>query len=314
MYDNILKKIQEYDKIVIHRHIQPDLDAYGSQLGLKELILDNFEDKDVRVVGDKSALDFLGSMDDIDDAFYNEALAIVTDVAGADRVSDQRFKLAAETMVIDHHRNDTDFADHFFRDFDQIATCQILTDMAMQKQLHVSKKAATFLFAGLVTDSGRFLYQQTTTLTFQSAAFLSEKGADVQWVYKNLYVEDLNFKKLKGYFINYFSTTQHNVAYMKNERSLKEKYNVTTFTVSRGMVNQMSNITGIPVWANFTEDDDGLIYCELRSSKESIVQIAKKYGGGGHALACGCMVNTWNETDMILSDLDKIAERVQTNE
>jgi phosphoesterase RecJ-like protein len=314
MYDKILEIIQKYDKIVIHRHIQPDLDAYGSQLGLKQLILDNFGGKDVRVVGDRSVLDFLGSMDDVEDTFYNGALAIVTDVSGEDRVSDQRFKLANETMVIDHHRNDTDFADHFFRDFEQIATCQILTDMAMQKQLRVSPKAATYLFAGLVTDSGRFLYHQTNTLTFQSAAFLSEKGADVQWVYKNLYVEDLNFKKLKGHFINYFNTTKHNVAYMKNERSLKDKYDVTTFTVSRGMVNQMAHITGIPVWANFTEDDNGLIFCELRSSREPIDHIAKKYGGGGHALACGCTVRTWDETDMILSDLDIIAERIQSNE
>ena len=82
MYDKILEIIQKNDKIVIHRHIQPDLDAYGSQLGLKQLILDNFGGKDVRVVGDRSVLDFLGSMDDVEDTFYNGALAIVTDVSG----------------------------------------------------------------------------------------------------------------------------------------------------------------------------------------------------------------------------------------
>ena len=76
----------------------------------------------------------------------------------------------------------------------------------------------------------------------------------------------------------------------------------------------MAHITGIPVWANFTEDDNGLIFCELRSSREPIDHIAKKYGGGGHALACGCTVRTWDETDMILSDLDIIAERIQSNE
>lgn len=314
MYDKILKKIQEYDKIVIHRHVQPDLDAYGSQFGLRQLIYDNFEGKTVHVVGDQSVLDFLGEMDPVDDDFYSGALAIVVDVAGKDRVSDSRFELAKETMVIDHHKNGTDFADYFFRDSDQIATCQILTDMAIQKDLNVSKEAATFLFAGLVTDSGRFFYPQTSTLTFKAAAFLVEKGADVQWVYRNLYVEDFNFKKLKGYFINNFDTTPHDVAYMKNDRSLKDTYNVSTFTVSRGMVNQMANITGIPIWVNFTEEDNGSILCELRSSEESIVHIARKYGGGGHALACGCTVHTWEDTDRILSDLDEIAERIQRNE
>lgn len=310
MYREILDRIQSYDTIVIHRHIQPDLDAYGSQFGLRELIRDNFEGKTVYVVGDDSDLDFLGSMDSIPDEVYEGALAIVVDVAGSDRVSDQRFKLAKETMVIDHHRNGTDFADHFHSDPDQIATSQILTDMAMQEKLSVSKEAATYLFAGLVTDSGRFLYPQTSTLTFKAATFLSERGARIQWVYENLYVEDMNFKKLKGYFINYFETTEHNVAYMKNDRRLKDRFDVSTFTVSRGMVNQMANISTIPIWANFTEDDEGRILCELRSKQESIVHVAKKFGGGGHALACGCTVHSWEETDKVLEELDRIAERL----
>ncbi|MFP4077931.1 MAG: DHH family phosphoesterase [Candidatus Izemoplasmataceae bacterium] len=310
MYKSILKTIEAYDTIVIHRHIQPDLDAYGAQFGLREIILENFEGKTVYVVGDDSDLDFLGSMDSIPDGVYEGALAIVVDVAGSDRVSDQRFKLAKETMVIDHHRNGTDFADHFHSDPTQIATCQILTDLCMQEGLKVSKDAATYLFAGLVTDSGRFMYPQTSTLTFKAAAFLSENGAEIQWVYDNLYVEEIHFKKLKGYFINAFEMTEHHVAYMKNDKRLKDRFNVSTFTISRGMVNQMANINGIPIWANFTEDDEGKILCELRSKEESIVHIAKKFGGGGHDLACGCTVYDWKDTDKILHELDTIAERL----
>ena len=310
MYREILDKIQAFDTIVIHRHIQPDLDAYGSQFGLREIIRENFEGKTVYVVGEESSLDFLGAMDEISDDVYEGALAIVLDVAGSDRVSDQRFKLAKETMVIDHHRNGTDFADYFYSDPTQIATCQILTDMCMQEGLKVSKKAATYLFSGLVTDSGRFLYPQTSPLTFRAAAFLSEHGTDIQWVYDNLYQEDMNFKKLKGYFINHFEITENNVAYMKNDKRLKDRFKVTTFTISRGMVNQMANIRGVPFWVNFTENDEGEILCELRSKEAPIVHVAKKYGGGGHALACGCTVQAWEETDLILQDLDAMAERL----
>ena len=310
MYREILDKIKAFDTIVIHRHIQPDLDAYGSQFGLREIIRENFEGKTVYVVGEESSLDFLGAMDEISDDVYEGALAIVLDVAGSDRVSDQRFKLAKETMVIDHHRNGTDFADYFYSDPTQIATCQILTDMCMQEGLKVSKKAATYLFSGLVTDSGRFLYPQTSPLTFRAAAFLSEHGTDIQWVYDHLYQEDMNFKKLKGYFINHFEITENNVAYMKNDKRLKDRFKVTTFTISRGMVNQMANIRGVPFWVNFTENDEGEILCELRSKEAPIVHVAKKYGGGGHALACGCTVQAWEETDLILQDLDAMAERL----
>ncbi len=313
MYRKIMEKIQAYDNIIIHRHIQPDLDALGSQIGLKEIIKDNYPEKTVHVVGDMTVFDFLGDMDEIPDSAFEGALSIVLDVAQKARVSDDRFRLAEETMVIDHHRTDTDFADNFISRPDYIATALIITEMCTENDLYVSEDAATCLFAGIVTDSGRFLYPSTDAFTFRMAAFLHDKGARIQEIYDSLYDEDLNLKRLKGYFINNFRTTDHHVAYMKNSRDLKERYDVSTFTVSRGMVNQMAGINGIPAWANFTEDDDGMIQCELRSKSVSIVDIAKKYGGGGHDLACGCTVESWELTDRILADLDARFERKETD-
>lgn len=309
MYTKLLEKIAMYDTIIIHRHKEPDLDALGSQLGLRALIVENYKNKNVYCVGDENQYSFIGTMDTISDSVYDNALAIITDVAGENRVSDQRFKLAKETIVIDHHQNDTDFADIFIHDDSRIATCQMLTEMAMNHNLTVSEDAATYLFAGLVTDSGRFMYPATDHLTFEAAAFLAKNGARIQSIYDDLYIEDLSFKKLKGYFINEFNTTSNNVAYMKNDRTLKDQFNVSSFTISRGMVNQMAGIKGIPIWANFTEYDSGDIICEIRSKELPVVQIAKKYGGGGHALACGCTLSSWEETDQVLNDLNKLLER-----
>ncbi len=311
MYRKILDKIQAYDTIIIHRHIQPDLDALGSQIGLKKIIEDNYPGKNVHVVGDMTVFDFLGDMDKIPDSAFEGALAIVLDVAQAARVSDERFRLAQETIVIDHHKNDTDFADLFVSRSDYIATTLIIAEMCSKHDLYVSADAATCLFAGLVTDSGRFLYPSTDAFAFRMAAYLCDQGARVQEVYDSLYDEDLNLKRLKGYFINHFKTTSNRVAYMKNARDLKSRFRVSTFTVSRGMVNQMAGIKGIPAWANFTEDDDGMIQCELRSKSVPVVDIAKKYGGGGHDLACGCTVDSWEMTDRILADLDARFERME---
>ncbi len=313
LYSKLLEKIDEYDTIVIHRHIQPDLDALGSQLGLKRLIENNFENKRVYALGDMADFDFLGSMDEIDDGVFKEALAIVVDVSSKERVSDQRFLMAKESFVIDHHINDTDFADYFIHEPDKIAAAQIITEIAISSNLRIDEDTATFLISGIVTDSGRFVYPQTDAKTFEAAAYLLRKGARLQEIYQNLYEEDYVFKKLKGYFINNFKRTKHNVAYMKNSSQLKDEFGVTTFTISRGMVNQMSNIKGIPIWANFTETDTGQVLCELRSKQMPIVEVAKKYGGGGHKLACGCNVSSWEETDKILTDLDKIAEKVSTD-
>lgn len=313
MYDKILKLINDFDTIVIHRHKNPDMDAYGSQLGLKKIIELNFPKKKVYVVGDENNFAFLGAMDVIDDSIYSNALAIVVDVAVKALVSDDRYKLAKHVLVIDHHLNSSDIADTEFINSDCIACAQIIADMAMTKDLKLDKEAATVLFGGLATDSGRFLYPNTTAKSFEIAAFLTREGADIQYIYENLYTETLNFKKLKGYFINNFKTTKNNVAYMKNDLSVKEEFNVTTFVVSRAMVNQMSGIEGIEIWANFTMDENGKIQSELRSKKVPIVDIAKKYGGGGHLLACGCTLSSFEDANLVLADLDQLLEKEKKN-
>ncbi|MFU8785800.1 MAG: DHH family phosphoesterase [Candidatus Izemoplasmataceae bacterium] len=308
MYKEILSKIKQYDKIVIHRHKNPDLDALGAQLGLKGIIEQNFEGKTVKVVGDENNFSFIGRMDNVDDSFYEGALVIVVDVAVSPLVSDDRYRLGKEVMVIDHHQNQSDFADILFSDPEHIATCQILAIMCIEENLTINEDTATHIFSGLVTDSGRFMFPATNEVTFKSAWFLAKNGARIQEIYDALYIEDLEFKKLKGYFINSFKTTKNNVAYMKNTIDLKDQFNVETFTISRGMVNQMSGIKGIPMWANFTEFEDGTIQCELRSKTIPIVQVARNYGGGGHNLACGCTAYDWETTDKILADLDALLE------
>ncbi|MDE6108111.1 MAG: hypothetical protein K2F83_05495, partial [Oscillospiraceae bacterium] len=80
---------------------------------------------------------------------------------------------------------------------------------------------------------------------------------------------------------------------------------VTPFTVSRGMVNVLGDMKGVEIWANFTEDEGGIL-CELRSANLNVQPIAAKYGGGGHAKACGATVPDWETTKKMLHDLDEM--------
>ena len=116
MYKKIIDTIEKYDKIIIHRHKNPDLDALGSQIGLRTLIQLNYPNKEVYIVGDMNSFDYLGNMDVIDDSVFEGALSIIVDVAVSYMVSDDRYKLADYTMVIDHHLNDTDFADYAYNE------------------------------------------------------------------------------------------------------------------------------------------------------------------------------------------------------
>jgi phosphoesterase RecJ-like protein len=309
MYKNVINLIEKYDKIIIHRHKNPDGDAYGSQMGLKRLIEINYPEKEVYAVGDENMFNFLGHMDVIADEVYEDALAIVLDVCVTYLISDDRYQLAKEILVIDHHLNEPDFECISIIESNHIACAELVARIFYAHGLKFDKSAGEAFLTGIVTDSGRFLYPNTTPETLEISAFLMKKGVKLTWIYDKLYTEELNFKKLKGYFINNFQITDRNVAYMINTREVKEKHNVTTFTVSRAMVNQMGGIKDIPVWANFTEDDDGTVWVELRSKEESIVHIARKYGGGGHALACGCSLSSLNEVSSVLEDLDSFLER-----
>lgn len=309
MYNKIIALIEKYHTIIIHRHKNPDMDALGSQLGLKRIIELNFPNKKVYVVGDENNFSFLGRMDHPADDIFKGALSIIVDVAVSALVSDNRYQIADHVLVIDHHLNDSDIADTEYFDSSYVACAQIIADLAKVNALTIDKEAATYLFGGIVTDSGRFLYPNTSFKTFEIATYLVKNGANVQYIYESLYTETLDFKKLKGYFINNFQTTKQHVAYMKNDVTVKTQFHVTTFVVSRAMVNQMSGIEGIEIWANFTMDEEGLVQAELRSKKIPIVQVAKKFGGGGHLLACGCTLKSFEEADLVLMELDRLLEK-----
>lgn len=310
MYDIVKSLITKYDRIIIHRHKNPDGDAWGSQMGLKRLIELNYPDKEVYAVGDENVFSFLGHMDIIPDSYYTGALAIVVDVCVTHLISDGRYTLADEVLVIDHHLNEPNFECTSIVESDFISCAGLIASVFIENNYIFDDVAATRFLTGIVTDSGRFVYPRTSAETLETAAYLVRQGADLNWIYKQLYTEELNFKKLKGYFINNFQITKNNVAYMKNDKNVKDKFGVTTFTVSRAMVNQMSSIKDINIWANFTEEDDGNVLVELRSAKDSIVHIARKYGGGGHALACGCSLNSLDEVEQVLKELDDFSEGV----
>lgn len=314
MHRVIFEMIEKYDRIIIHRHKNPDGDAYGTQLGLKRLIELNYPDKEVYAVGDTNNFVFLGDMDDISNDKFIGALAIIVDVCVTSLISDDRYQLANEVLVIDHHLNQPDISCTSVIESSRIACAELITHEMIEQGFQFDDVAATRLLTGIVTDSGRFRYPSTGPDTLEMAAYLIRQGADMNWIYKQLYTEKLNFKKLRGYFIEHFQLTEHNVAYMMNPKDLKDKFGVSTFVVSRAMVNQMSNIEGVDIWSNFTEEDDGSILVELRSANDSIVHIARKYGGGGHARACGCTLESFDQAQELLQELDRFIESREQNE
>ena len=310
MYHLILEEIKKYDRIILHRHSKPDGDAMGSQIGFKHILTENFPKKEIYAVGDPAGhLSFMEDsvMDEIADALYENALAIILDCGSSKLISDDRYRLAASTLRFDHHIFCEKIADLEVVETSFESCCGLITDFAMQCDLKVPASAAKALYTGMVTDSGRFRYDSTGSRTFALASFLLQQPIDTNDIFTNLYAESFESKKLRAQFVLKTQFTPCNVAYIYTTLEELKALSIDTFTVSRGMVNTMADIKGVDIWVNFTETENGVL-CELRSSRFNINPIAVKYGGGGHQKASGATVTDKNAAMAMLGDLDTLVQ------
>ena len=306
MFQPALDAIVQYDRILIHRHSRPDGDALGSQIGLKRLILDNFPDKRVYAVGDAAGrYGFMPEsvMDDVPDEAYAGALAIILDTSAKALISDGRWTLAARTARVDHHLFVEQIADTEAIDPSYESCSGMIAALALDNGLTLSPVAATALYTGMVTDSGRFRYDSVTARTFRLAAFLAEQPIDVNELYRQLYASDLSQLQLRARFALKIELTARRVAYIYTTSEEIAALNADAFAISRGMVGVMADIEGVDIWVNFTETPGGVL-CELRSSRYDINPVAVRYGGGGHKMASGATVAHRGEAMRMLADLD----------
>jgi len=309
MFEAILQEIRRHDTIILHRHSNPDGDALGSQLGLRDILRENFPQKTVYAVGDDSRyLTFMAdsAMDRILDEAYADALAIILDTGARALISDARYTLAARTARIDHHIFCETIADAEVIDPGFESCCGMVTEFARTCGLKLTPAAATALYTGMITDSGRFRYDNTNPRTLRLAALLLEQGIDTQAIYRNLYADTYESRKLKAQFTLKIRFTPHRVAYIYTTAEELRTLDADLFTVSRGMVGTMADMKGVGIWVNFTETENGVL-CELRSADLNINPIAVKYGGGGHAKASGATVKDREMAMAMLSDLDAMS-------
>ena len=310
MFEAIKKLIEKHPKIIIHRHKNPDGDALGAQIGLKRILMENYPEKQILAVGDMTPrYAFMETLplDEIEDSAYDGALAILLDTATPSLICDDRYTKAAATARIDHHIFCETFTDVEVIDTSFESCCGMITALAMECDWQVSGEAAQSLYTGMVTDSGRFSYDCTSAQTFRLASFLIDRPFHPADIYRELYSDDLEMKQLRAKFTLKIQTTPEGVAFIYTTIDEAKSYGVDNFTLSRGMVNVMSEIRGIHSWVNFTETENGIL-CEIRSNRYNINPIAKKYGGGGHQKASGATLKNKEEAMAMLEDMKAVTE------
>jgi bifunctional oligoribonuclease and PAP phosphatase NrnA len=301
----ILDTIKRYETIILHRHVRPDPDAYGSQGGLAEILQISFPDKKIYAVGKpEPSLEFLRTLDDIPDETYKGALVIVCDTANQERICDSRYRLGDKLIKIDHHPNEDPYGDLLWVDTTASSVSEMIYEFYLygrEKGLKMNDEAARLIFGGIVGDTGRFLYPSTTQRTFDYAGELIRYSFDRNELYDQLYELESNVVKLQGYILQNYQLLGHGAVVVTIKKELMQEYNLIPSEASM-LVSSLGNIKGIKAWCFFIEEEDQ-IRVRLRSKGPVINQIAMRYNGGGHPLAAGASVYSWEEAEKVTEDL-----------
>ena len=307
MFKQILEKIKEYNRIIIHHHIRPDGDCIGSQMGMKHLIKATYPEKEVLAVGGDIPpyLEYIAEHDEVADELYKDALVIVVDTSKKDRIYDERYNTGAYLIKIDHHDDSEEFGDLAYVNEKSSACSAIIADfyVANKDELVLTQKAAKALYFGITTDSGRFRYRGVNGDFLRSAAVLLDSGIDIEDIYTNLYTDDVENLKLRGYVYKNFKMTENGVLYIYFSNRMMKKFGVTRDTAGN-LVNSLDSVKGSLIWVAFIEQENKDIRVRIRSRFIEINDVARNYRGGGHLNASGATLESKKELKPILAELD----------
>ncbi|HGC9800990.1 TPA: bifunctional oligoribonuclease/PAP phosphatase NrnA [Streptococcus agalactiae] len=306
IFQQILDKIKEYDTIIIHRHMRPDPDALGSQIGLRDIIRHNFPKKKVLATGfDEPTLAWIAKMDQVTDQDYQGALVVVTDTANTPRIDDERYKKGDFLIKIDHHPNDEVYGDLSYVDTNASSASEIVTDFALSCDLLLSTSAARVLYNGIVGDTGRFLYPATTSKTLKIASKLREFDFDFSAMASQMDSFPFKIAKLQGFIFEQLKIDKNGAACVTLTQEDLKRFDVTDAETA-AIVGVPGKIDIVESWAIFVEQSDGHYRVRLRSKSHIINEIAKRHNGGGHPLASGANSYSLEENQAIYQEIQEI--------
>lgn len=309
--ENLKKFIDDADTIAISAHINPDGDALGSALGLRKSLELYGKKSDVIKISEVD--DYLKFLPQID--FYKNPskkeydLFIIVDCSEFDRIDKaiEICKKSKKVLVIDHHEGSSIKTDLNIIHSDSPASCELVYEIIKRLNLPIDKEIATLLYAGLVTDTGRFLYSNISELTFYTAADLYKIGADFEMIYKNLYQnKEISKLQFENHILNKVEFKKPYALVGVSQKTCKE------FGVQMGdsesVVNMLRDLKGIEVSCLVKEYGENEFKISLRSKDYlDVSKIARDNGGGGHIRASGFTINT-DSMDKALNIMKKILE------
>ena len=310
----ILQKIKEYDTIMLFRHFRPDGDAKGSTKGLQGILKATWPEKQVYLINDDHS-DYLAFMGDdepeVADEVYKKALGIVLDTATPDRIANKKYTLCKELIKIDHHIEVAPYGDISWVETEKSSVCEMVAEFyaTFRDELKITKEAATHIYTGMVTDSGRFQFSSVSGDTLRYAAVMLDQGINTDLMYAHLQLKDFDELKFRAQIYKLMKISENGVAYVYLSKELQDKFGLKPEAAS-ACISAMDSIKGCLCWIGFIEngDEEGSVRVRLRSRFVAINSVAEHYRGGGHACACGATVFSKKEMRALVKEADAIVK------
>jgi phosphoesterase RecJ-like protein len=226
-----------------------------------------------------------------DDVSAVQYLAIAMDFTSAERLEGREalFDDAAETLCIDHHVTSRPDCDYNYIEYEAAATSEIVYRLLRSMALPVTERAATALYVGIVTDTGRFQYTNTTPDTHRIAAELLVAGADFAAAYRDIYqsvkAEKLIVQSAALGTLEIFADGMAAMAYARAD--MLARFGAGEDETD-GMSELLRGIIGVETAVFLRERPDGRVKVSMRSkSRFDVAAFAAEFGGGGHIRAAG---------------------------
>jgi bifunctional oligoribonuclease and PAP phosphatase NrnA len=298
--EQVLEHIRDDSKFVLATHENPDGDALGSLVGMHELLGAIGKESDIFISGDDLPLPPEYRMFDLRGAIsappadIAERTVVFLDCGNIDRNSASVLRSGASLLNIDHHHDNTLFGTLDYVVPSASSTAEIVWDLMHALGVTPSPAAVEALYIGLITDTGRFMYENTGPRAHLMAADLIEAGVDVQRVYRALY-EDVPPEKLSLMAralgdVRRFDDGELTLASLSAQdyesTDAEEHY-------SEGIVDQLRAVQGTKVAVLVRElisgERRGQRKVSLRAADDDVdvSLIARAQGGGGHRRAAG---------------------------
>ena len=312
MFKQIIHKIEEASSIIIVGHIRPDGDCYGSQIGLKEVIKNNFPEKKVYAVGTGLPFFFntLGGMDEIDEEIVKNSLTIIVDVSEHHRIDhDLVREFAQDIIVIDHHVLCEPCKYINVINENACSACELIVKLILEAGWELNPIAASALYLGILTDTARFNYLDEYAETHRLCAFLCDYGANPALINTVLSLSPESKLIVQGYVLTHYKKSSRGIIYIHLTQPEIQKLNSKN-SVGSLVVNMIGNIVGYPIWAAFVDNEIGGCIMEFRSNRYPVCDVAVKHGGGGHRLAAGATIKNYTQEDIDIV-LDELADLME---